>query len=209
MDSPEQSPPASHQHATGQVLAAPALLQVVTLSRAVLVPLLVGKLQPGRDGLLLRPWHSSSHSQSLAEQCNTRRKGQRAGSVAGSSSPAAQEQHEHAKAALSPSLHQVHLLKKFLDIISSRSARTKPSPCSPGWCSHPSPACKLSLLQSKETSPSMPPKQQLQLQRCKSRRCGPSRGHPPAMEQACRVELPSSRTPRATQTLSFRDGWRR
>lgn len=190
MDSPEQSHPASHQHTTGQVLAAPALLQVVTLSRAVLVPLFVGKLHPGGDGLLLRPQHSSSHSQSIAEQCNIGCKGQRAGSVAGSCCPAAQEQHKHTKAALSPSLHQVHLLNKFLDLISSRSVRTKPSSCSPGWSSHASPACKLNLLQGNETSPSRQPKQQLQLQRCKSMKRGPSRGCPPAMEWVCRVPSP-------------------
>lgn len=83
------------------------------------------------------------------------------------------EQHEHAKAASSPSLHQLHLYNKLPDLISSRSARMKPSSCSPGWSSSPSPGHRLHLCRGDETPRSRQPK------RCKSMKRGPSRGHPP------------------------------
>lgn len=46
----------------------------------------------------------------------------------------------HGEAAVSPSLQQLHLHNKFLGLISTRSALTKPSLCSPGCSSSPSPA---------------------------------------------------------------------
>ena len=130
----------------------------------------------------------------LQNRHNAECEGQHAGRIAGSCPPAAQEQHEHVKAALSPSLHQVHLRNKFLDLISSRSARTKPSSRSPSSSSSPSPAHGLGLLWEDETSPSGQPKQQPQLQWCESMKRSPLRGCSPTMgAQGAQpgMELPS------------------
>lgn len=119
-------------------------------------------------------------------------------------SPAAQaaEQHRQVEAALSPSLHQVHLHNKFLGLIPNRSAMTKPFFCSPGWSSSPSPACRTHLLWDDETSPSGHPEQQLQLQQSKSTKHGPLRGHPPVLEQVASLGrtflLPRTLEQRAT-----------
>lgn len=77
-------------------------------------------------------------------------------------------QHRHVKAALSPSLHQVHLHNKFLGLMSNRSAMTKPFFCSPDWSSSPPPAGSIHLLWDDGTSPCGHPKQQPLLQQGKS-----------------------------------------